>query len=283
MAFFSLFLTLVGILLVKHLVFWRPIDVSHLFLNGYQAVGHRGSPQEAPENTLPSYAKAVQAGLKAVEMDVLATKDGKVVCSHNHDLERETDGLGYIDEMTYRELAAVDAGVKFEEYSPCKMPLLEEVLDTLEEDVVLDIEIKARWAFDFRTARYVAGIIRRRNLYHRVIVSSFHPLVIGTIKWIDGRIPTGYIWTDHTLPKILFKPRFINLVHPDVVKPEVHLVDANLVRYAHRKRLSLSIWTVNNRPAIQWLFRLGVDGVVSDFPQLMLQVVQKQGGSHAST
>ncbi len=94
-----LFLTFFfGALLVKHLFFWHPMDVSHLYENGPLLMGHRGSPREAPENTLASFQKAMESGLRAVEMDVLCTADGEVVCSHNHDLERETDGYGYIHE-----------------------------------------------------------------------------------------------------------------------------------------------------------------------------------------
>lgn len=264
-----LLLAFIGILVVKHFVFWQPVDLAHLYRNGYLKLGHRGSPKEAPENTLPSYRKALEQGLTAVEMDVLRTRDGKVVCSHNFDLERETDGIGYIDEMTYDELRGVDAGVKFPDFSPCRLPLLEEVLDALPKNVIVDIEIKARRALDLKTAKQVVALIRKRNLYHRAVVSSFHPLVIGSIKWLDRRVPTGYIWTDHTVPVILRKPRFINLVHPDIFKPEVHLVDENVIGYARRKGLPISPWTVNSRPGMEWLLRHGVQGIVSDFPQLM--------------
>ncbi|MEE9167024.1 MAG: glycerophosphodiester phosphodiesterase family protein [Candidatus Neomarinimicrobiota bacterium] len=269
-----LLLVFMGILVVKHFAFWQPMDVTYLYRNGYDKLGHRGSPKEAPENTLPSYRKALEQGLKAIEMDVLTTRDGKVVCSHNHDLEHETDGTGYIDDMTYAELASVDAAAKFPDYSPCRLPLLEETLDAIPENVILDIEIKARGALDLTTAKHVVALIRKRNIYHRVVVSSFHPLVIGRVKWLDRRIPTGYIWTDHSVPVILRKPRFINLVHPDVFKPEIHLVNEHLVRYARGKKLSISPWTVNNQPAMEWSLNLGVQGIISDFPGLMHRAVE---------
>ena len=74
-------------------------------------MGHRGSPIEAPENTVASFQKAVEQGVKAIEIDAICTQDGQVVCSHNHDLERETSGSGYIHETSYENLRTVDAGV----------------------------------------------------------------------------------------------------------------------------------------------------------------------------
>ncbi|MFQ6673180.1 MAG: glycerophosphodiester phosphodiesterase [Fidelibacterota bacterium] len=271
---------LIVILLVKHFFLWHPVDVSHLYRHGPLKIGHRGSPKVAPENTIPSYLKAVESRLEAIELDVLSTSDGKVVCSHNHDLERETDGYGYIKKMTYAELAGVDAGIKFPAYSPCNIPLLEEVLDIIPENVVVNIEIKSEKPFDLRTARHVVNIIRERNLYHRVLVSSFHPLTIGRIKWLDRRIPTAYVWDNENVPDILKKPRFIDLVHPDMFHPAVHLVNENLVRFARRKGLRVNVWTVNNQPAMEWLFRLRVDGIISDFPELMHRAAAKMGGEN---
>lgn len=241
-------------------------------------IGHRGAPKGAPENTIASYLKALEVGLDAIEIDVIATRDGRVVCSHNHDLERETSGSGYIHQMTYQELKDVDAAVKFPEFSPSKLPLLEEVLDALPGDCVLDIEIKATGFVDIKAARSVARIIRRRNLYHRVIVSSFHPLVVGTIKWMDRRIPTAYLWTNRDLvPKYLRKPRFLRLLHPDFFHPEAHLVSENLIRSARNRGMRVNAWTVNNRPAMEWLLKLGVDGLISDFPELMHQAAKNVG------
>jgi len=258
------------------------MDVGYLYKHGCLKLGHRGSPNRAPENTIPSFLKALDEGLKNIEVDVISTKDGKVVCSHNHDLERETDGAGYIHEKTYKELHGINAGFRFPEYSPCSIPLLEEVLDILPEDIIVDIEIKSRKVVDIKTAKYVAEIIKKRNLYFRVMVSSFHPLVIGRIKWIDRRIPTAYIWENQQVPHIIKKPRFINLVHPDILHPDVQLMDEHVMKFARRKGLRVHPWTVNNQPAIEWLLKLGVDGIFSDFPELMHRAVENVGETNES-
>ena len=276
------FLAFLAIVVVRHLFFWRPMDLSYFYQEGHLKLGHRGSPNVAPENTIPSLLKALEEGLTALEIDVLCTKDNRVVCSHNHDLERETDGMGYIHEKTYAELTGVDAGVKFPQFSPSPIPLLEDVFDAIPENIILDIEIKSRGALDIKTAKYVAEIIKRRNLSRRVMVSSFHPLVIGRIKWIDRKIPTAYIWENQYVPNILKKPRFINLVHPDILHPDVFLMNERLMVFVRRKGLRVHPWTVNNQPSIEWLLKLGVDGIFSDFPELMHQAVENIGGLHVS-
>lgn len=258
-------------LAVRHVVFWRPLDTAHLYRNGPLFFGHRGSPKEAPENTIPSYARAAAAGLGGVEIDVVSTADGVVLCSHNHDLERETDGFGDIPSKTFEELQRVNAGVKDPSAGRVPLPRLTDVIDALSKEMVLNIEVKSRSAFDLATARRVVTIIRARALHGRVMISSFNPFVIGLVKLLDSRIPTAYIWSDdESVPGVLHEPRFIHLVHPDLLHPEGHLVNDGLLAMARRKGLKVNVWTVNNAPAIAWLLRRGVNGIISDFPFLMI-------------
>ncbi|MBL7047758.1 MAG: hypothetical protein ISR95_09060 [Candidatus Marinimicrobia bacterium] len=265
-----IFFALIGIFLIKHLFFWSPLDVSHLYQNGPLKIGHRGSPKEAPENTLPSYKNAVSSGLSAIEIDVVGTKDSKLVCSHNIDLERETDSFGYIDEKTYAELVNVNAGVKFDDYSPTRMPLLEEVLEELPDDLIINIEIKTRKVFDKSIVDAVVETIQRKKIHHRTIISCFNPLVICLVKWRDSNIITAYIWDVESVPPLLKKPLFVNLVHPDLFHPCVDLVNEGSMRFARRKGLKINVWTVNNQPTINWLLKMGIDGIFGDFPHLLL-------------
>ena len=262
----------IGAIVVKHLFFWHPMDVNHLYKDGPLMMGHRGSPKQAPENTTLSFQQAVDTGLKGIEVDVLCTKDGKVVCSHNHDLERETDGSGYIHESDFSELRGINAGVKFPQLGVTPIPTLAELVSALPIKSILNIEIKSIKLFDLQAVPKVVELIRGHQLHGRVIISSFNPLVIGWVKMMDRTIPTAYLWSDENVPPILTKPRFINVVHPDMLHPSAHLMNENVIRFAKRKRLRLNVWTVNNLPAMNWLMALGVDGLISDFPLLMLEV-----------
>ena len=269
------FLLFCIILLIRHFIFWKPINIDHLYNNGPLLMGHRGSPIEAPENTLESFQKAVEQGIKAIEIDVICTEDGQVVCSHNHDLERETSGIGYIHKTSFENLRAVDAGVKFPELDFCQLPKLQDIFDALPNDIIFNIEIKSLSLFDLKTVRKVLNLLAEQNLNKRIIISSFNPMVLWRVKMFDRDIPTAYLWSDENVPGILKKPRFINLVHPDMLHPSAHFVDKKVVLLARRKKMKINVWTVNNMPAMQWLLKKGADGLISDFPALMLKTVYK--------
>jgi glycerophosphoryl diester phosphodiesterase len=274
-------LFIVSAIIVKHLFFWHPMDVSHLYRDGPLMMGHRGSPRVAPENTILSFQRALDAGLGAVEVDVLCTKDGEVVCSHNHDLERETDGSGYINESDFSELRGINAGIKFPNLGVTPIPTLAELISALPPNSIFNIEIKSIKLLDLHAVQKVVALIRKHKLQGRVMISSFNPLVIGRVKMIDHTIPTAYLWSDENVPSILTKPRFINVVHPDILHPTAHLMNENVISFAKRKRLRLNVWTVNNLPAMDWLMALGVDGLISDFPTLMLETSGKMPSASA--
>ena len=176
------------------------MDVNHLYKDGPLMMGHRGSPKQAPENTTLSFQQAVDTGLKGIEVDVLCTKDGKVVCSHNHDLERETDGSGYIHESDFSELRGINAGVKFPQLGVTPIPTLAELVSALPKKSILNIEIKSIKSLDLQAVPKVVELIREHQLHGRVIISSFNPLVIGWVKMMDRTIPTAYLWSDENVP-----------------------------------------------------------------------------------
>ncbi len=248
--------------ILKERFLWRPTGTSHGDLKTPIFLGHRGAMHREPENTLPAYKSAVDAGMDGVEIDVMSTVDGEVVCSHNFDLERETDGWGYIDELTYADLGPVRTGVRKAALTPAGLNELLEVTDRLPKSVFLNIEIKSIRPFDLRTGRQVAKWIKSGAIKQRVIVSSFNPFVVAAVKWVDSTITTGLIMETSQWFKT------INWVHPDALHPTAELVDENLVRYAKERGLMVNVWTVNTGPAIQSLLNRNVDGIISDYPEL---------------
>ena len=102
-----------------------------------KVMGHRGARHEAPENTLPSIARALEAGAEAIEVDVQPTRDGALVVIHDETLERTTDGAGRVDAHTLAELRALDAG------DGAQVPTLAEVLELCRGRAELFVELKA--------------------------------------------------------------------------------------------------------------------------------------------
>ncbi len=116
-------------------------------------VSHRGVTINAPENTIESYVDAVKKGFRWIELDVMCTKDRALVCSHNYDLERETDSFGYIHQTLLKHIKNAYTGVLKGYSGGFRIPTLEDVLVSVPSNVGLNIEIKYSGLFDFTGAR----------------------------------------------------------------------------------------------------------------------------------
>lgn len=256
-------LVTVLVLMAKYLYLWRPNDSSGFYPEKPFYMAHRGVMTRAPENTISAYSAVLQAGLKGTELDVMETRDGQLICSHNFDLERITDGRGYIFEQTYSKLKQINAGHRFSGASTDRIPLLIDVLAFFPPDFRINIEVKTRSWGDIFTALKVARLVKKLDLQGRVIISSFNPVALMAVKLVDSAILTGFLVGPDTWPLM----RFINLAHPDCLHPEAGLVTTDLLRFARQRGLAVNVWTVNNRPAIDWLVKKDVDGIITDRPE----------------
>lgn len=254
---FLLALCVLAALAVGYITIWNPKPHAHFYSNHPLYFAHRGALHYEPENTLDSFMSAVDLKMPALEIDVLSTEDGVVVCSHNFDLERKTDGEGLINEMKFDELKNVNAASGWENNS-AKLPRLEEVVENVPEHIFLNIEIKTRMLFDFKAVKQVVRMVHKDNIENRIIISSFNPLALVLIKIMDSSLFTGFIMQDQKWIK------WTNWIHPDFLHPEFRLVNADLVKFAKERGLGVNVWTVNTRPAIEWLRNLGVDGIITD-------------------
>jgi len=141
-------------------------------------IGHRGFPVRAPENTIPSFLAAVDAGADMIELDVTLSADRQLVVIHDSTLDRTTDGQGLVCLQTLDRLRTLDAGAWFgPQFQGVRLPTLEEVFETLGRRVLIDVEIKREaisWPdVGFLAVRLVVDLILRHGLLDRVMVSSF--------------------------------------------------------------------------------------------------------------
>ncbi len=259
----SVIIIIIIVLSVWCLIKWTAADLDYIYKGKTIYFGHRGERHAAPENTIPSYLCAVDNGFTAIELDVRTTKNGKLVCSHNIDLERETLGAGFIDELTYAELQPIKAGKDFQENAQSRIPLLEEVLKTLSVDILLNIEIKSDYLTDIRAAKVLASLIKQDKIKHKILVSSFNPIVVRYIKLLCKNVPTGYIY-EHAKH---FKGVFI--AKPDCLHPDAEFIDKKLIEFCHKRKMRINTWTVNNVYARDWLIEKGIAGIITDNPKLL--------------
>lgn len=244
-------------LVIVYLFSWHPKRAKHYYNNKTLWFAHRGALLSEPENTQTSFKKAIHAGFPAIEVDVISTQDNIVCCSHNFDLERQTDGQGYLHEKHYNDVKELNVFCSFNN-KKAQLTTLDQVLDLIPETTRINIEIKTSKWMDFKTARLTAKILKDRKLESRAMISTFNPLTLCFIKTFFSSILTGYI-----VEKRLKLP-FIYIAKPDFLHPISNLITDSLLRFTKRKGLRVNVWTVNTKPAIDWLVQKEVDGIITD-------------------
>ena len=230
--------------------------------------GHRGSPMAAPENSMASFQAAIDAGVDGIELDVMLSADGAVVVRHDFDLERTTEGTGWVDEMTFEELSKLNVAHYWTGLKPHRLLLLEDVLQNLPDGMLINIELKANQWLSTGLEDKVVAVVRQFGLVGRTIISSFNPYWLLRTRRLEKGLSIGYIWWDVDVPWYLARPTFMNLLRPEFLHPRYNLVSPELIDRAHRHGAKVNVWTVNNRPMIAHLKAMGVDGIFTDFPEL---------------
>jgi|TARA_Y100000031_G_scaffold142762_1_gene172567 glycerophosphoryl diester phosphodiesterase len=246
-------------LLIKHLFFWKPNSISHFYKGKSQLfIAHRGIHKEAPENTISAIKEAIKSGFSTVEMDVFSSLDREIVCSHNIDLERETEGQGFLDEKQSLELQDVSYRTYSANEKEKCIPLLSDILQKFNKNILFVLDVKTKRISHLNSALEIVKQIRNNDVKKSVVVSSFNPLLLLLIKCIDKKILTGFIFKNSQFL------RLTNLIHPDFLHPRGDLINKRLIRYSNKKHLPINTWTVNNNFSWDWLFSMGVSGIITD-------------------
>jgi len=228
---------------------------------------HRGASAYAPQNTLPSFRKALEMKAEAIELDVQLTKDGVPVVIHDFVLNKTTDLTGFVHQTTWMEIRKADAGGWFSrEFSGTLIPSLEEVLALVPPGVCLNVEIKSLSSLKEPAARAVADLLiqeKGRNL----IVSSFnHPV----LKEYQSLMPEGRIGI-LTGSDLIDFPSYVETsgLKPFSLHPEASYLTKEYVETAHSRGWEVITYTINTREQGRILEEMGVDGIFSDYPDLL--------------
>lgn len=214
-------------------------------------LGHRGSPRQHRENTLPSFQAALDAGLDGVELDVRRLADGTLVIHHD---ERLFDGRRLAD-LTLRQLA------------PHPVPTLEEVLEwAADTGASLNVELKYESVRpDDRVARTAEGL-RRHGLVGSTVVSSFNPLFLAALRNVAPGIERGLLFD--RWPGVM--PRVARLLDVQALHPHHSLVTPGLMDLARGRGWRVNVWTVNDVALARHLVGLGAAGLIGDVPEVLL-------------
>ena len=269
--------------------------------------GHRGCRGLYPENTIQAMLKAIDLGVSTLELDVVITKDKQVILSHEPFMSAEisTNPEGkYItasQEKTYNiyqlDYAAVqtwDVGLKphprfpQQEKTSATKPLLADVIDAVEAytrmhnipPVQYNIETKSDPEgddiFHPKPAEFVnllLGIIQVKGIAPRTIIQSFDVRTIQLVHKQYPQLKTAFLVENTSAKDLNSQLKTLGFV-PTIFSPAYQFVDQKLVKNCHRKGMHVIVWTVNTLPEMQKMLDLGVDGIISDYPNLFSAIKQ---------
>ena len=215
-------------------------------------IGHRGAAGHAPENTLAAIQKGIALGVDFVEIDVRRTADGVLVALHDETVNRTTNGKGRIDRLSLQDIRTFNAGNG--EY----IPTLEEVLKLAAGRAGLMLELKVK-----EVAQQTVEAVREAGFSDPIIYASFLHDELTHVRAVDpeaslmvlfGRLPHAPV-----ARAIGYRPSHVGLRHDTATR---HLVDA-----FHHADLLVFVYTADSSDDIQHALSVGVDGVISNFPE----------------
>ncbi|MCL2737145.1 MAG: glycerophosphodiester phosphodiesterase [Propionibacteriaceae bacterium] len=245
----------------------------------FAAMAHRGGAKWAVnrgrENTLAAFRNAVDAGYQYVETDVQATKDGVLVCMHDDTLDRVTGEPGRVMDYTAAELR----GLRVDGDEP--IPFFDDVVEALPQ---------TRFNVDLKTPDAVEPLvasIAAHGLFHRILVDSFSQTRLSKFRSLTyGTIPTalappGVVWTR-------FVPVLSSIVSSPGVAVQVpmtqqvggitlEVVTPSFVEKVHSLGKVVHVWTIDDPAEMDVLIDMGVDGIITDRPDVLKEVLLRRG------
>jgi glycerophosphoryl diester phosphodiesterase len=249
-----------------------------LSLGRTQVFAHRGGSKLRPENTIPAFDHGLSLGADGLEFDVHLSQDGIVVIHHDATLDRTTNATGPLAAKTAAELARIDAAHRWPEYGGkgIGIPTLKDVLARY-PDVPLIIEMKIN---DPELARRAIDDVRGAGAVERVALGSFGTRVLRAARAYEPRIITGSSREETRLALYrswcrlpVRRPKYDVYQVPEMAGG-TRVVSERFVRDAHEAGCAVQVWTVDEPSDMRRLLAWGVDGIISDRPDLAVGVVR---------
>ena len=232
---------------------------------------HRGASAYAPENTLASFRKALDLKSEGIELDVQMSSDGYLVVIHDETIDRTSNGTGRVTDMTFEALRQFDYGKWFhEDFTGQPIPLLQEVLTLLKNwDGLLNIEIKNNEIPYPGIEERLIQVLRQNDFTGRTLISSFNHEGIRKVRALAPKIPAALLY-DFSFFRIHYQQATaygVENVHPYYLN-----VSPRMVSFCHAHSLKVIPYTVDKPSSIKRLIRMGVDGIITNSPNVAMEV-----------
>ncbi len=228
---------------------------------------HRGASAYRPENTLAAFELAIEMGADAIELDVHFSKDGEVVVAHDERLDRVSDGTGLINDYTLAELKKFNFNKLFPEQEFAEIPTLREVYALIKPSSLrVNCEFKTTLLLYPGLVEATIKIAREFQMTERVMYSSFNHYSLLEVKQYEPTAEIGLLYELGMVDPWVYA----NYCHAEYIHP-IYLVIAALpetVAKCHENGVKVNVWTPDDPKMIGLLFQAGVDGVITNKPDV---------------
>lgn len=245
-----------------------------------KVIAHRGASGLAPENTLAAVQKAMDIGVDMIEIDVQQASDGTIVLMHDRTLSRTTNGKGRLSKQSPAALRKLDAGSWFApEFSGEHVPTLEEVFQLVAGNATLLIEVKDHDLVLSIFCRRLIKLVQAHNAYSWVVVQSFSSKVLKALYRLEPRIELNKL-INYTLPGVpLYNDGRMRMgtvaeeLYTTAVNVNSRHFSTRLARHLRARNRTANLWTVNDPQAMKRLIKMGADGIITNYPDKLKQVL----------
>lgn len=241
-------------------------------------IAHRGFSGEYPENTLVAFQAAVEAGADLIELDVSLSRDRIPVVIHDETLDRTTNGSGRVQDSTRLELQQLDAGSWLsKKFRESRIPTLEEVFRQVGRQIAINVELKPESfeADDPEDAleKQVLALTDTHGVTESTVISSFEWRFFPRIRQHDAGIPLAVLWEEGPLEAALEAAHANQAI---ALNPDEERLTPQLVEQAHTAGLRVLSYTVNTQERMREVLSWGVDGLFTNEPVLMKEVLSEK-------
>lgn len=293
----AVLLGLLILIIAVYLVFrWmaKPAADTPFFADAAETlvIAHQGGERLYPSETMFTFDQAVAMGVDVLEMDVHRSADGVLVLMHDATVDRTTDGRGAIKEMTFTEIQALDAGYYWTDDDgqtyPYRgqgitVPALEELFQTY-PDMLMNIELKQQ---EPSIVRPFCDLVHEYEMQDKVLMATFHPDVMAEFRQTCPDVATSMVQKEIFPLWLLSKVGLEELYTPAgetvqvpltttlPVLGEVDILTESFIEDAHRRNVQVHAWTIDDPAEMERLLEKGIDGIITDRPDLLLDVLDR--------
>lgn len=255
----------------------------------FTIIAHRGASAYYPENTLPSFEGAISLGADMVEFDVQLTSDKEVVVFHDEKISRCSDGRGRIADYTLAALKKLNVGSWFgKNFKGTRIPTLEETLNACKGRVAVNIEIKTEAVgktFFGGVEEKCLKLVDQIGMRKHAVFSSFDPRAIMHLKEIDNTVPAAVLF-EKRIYGSMRPAEVIDSVGADAFNCKASELSSKWMADLRSKNIPVNIYTVNDRKNMQKFLHMGVNGIFTNKPDVLLKTLhafkeESAGRGHA--